>query len=104
VQAHSHPERRRTKRRLRSESGGARRLGRAKRHEERVTGRIDLDALVVLPDVSEKAVVLSDDVRVPIAQIVEQTRRSLDVCEQKRDRAFRQVPHPPRMTPSRSFV
>ena len=70
-------------------SCGVERAGRRrKREEERIALRVHLDAVRGRARVPDHATVLGQRLRVPLgAELVQQTRRALDVGEQERDRA-----------------
>ena len=69
-------------------------VGRAREgYEERIALGVDLDAVVPRERVAEHPAVLGEDVRVAVTELLEQARRALDVGEEKRDRAARELPH-----------
>src|SRR5262245_9520888 len=60
--------------------------------EERVTLGVDLDAALRDRGIADRSAVLREGIGVRIgAQLVEQLRRTLDVGEEKRDRARREI-------------
>jgi predicted metal-binding membrane protein len=61
--------------------------------EKRVTLCVHLDAAVAREGVPQHAAVLGQYVRVARSELVEQPRRALDVREQQRHRAARELPH-----------
>ena len=61
------------------------------RDEERVPLRVDLDAAVLCERVAHHTPVLGQQLRIPLAELVQQPRRALDVREQERHRAGRQL-------------
>jgi hypothetical protein len=63
------------------------------RDEERVALRIDLDTAVALKCFAQRVSVLRQRIRVAASQLVQQSRRPLDVGEEERDRATRKLPH-----------
>ena len=80
--------------RVATRGGGCHRVGRASEgDEERIALRVDLDARVPLEYVAECTPVLCEQIGVPGAVLVEQARRPLDVGEEERDRAPRQLAH-----------
>ena len=94
VQTHPHPHRAARERELRVGRGGHR-IGRTREgDEERVALRVDLDALVQLPGIAQRAVVLCEHDGVPVAEFLQQPSRALDVREEERDRPGRELgPH-----------
>jgi hypothetical protein len=67
------------------------RVGRLhERHEERVSLRAYLDTAVTSELLAQHAMVLGQNVRVPIAESLQKPRRAFDVCEQERDGAMRE--------------
>ena len=96
VQPHPHPHRAARKRELRI---GRRRhrIGRTREgDEERVTLRVDLDSLVAPPGLPQRTTVLGQHLRIPVAQLLQQPRRPLDVREEERHRPSRELRlHPP---------
>ena len=84
------PDRELVLRRARGVGGAAR--GR-KRDEEGVALRVDLDTAVRRERVPQESSMLRERVRVRIrAERVQQSRRSLDVGEEERDGAGREIP------------
>ena len=61
--------------------------------EERVALGVDLGAAVPRERLAQDAPVLSEHSRVAVAELVEQPRRSLYVCEEERQPAVRQLGH-----------
>jgi len=78
---------------LRSLGGGDGAGGALKRHEEGVALRTDLDATVVLEGAPEDAPVLSEDIHVPVAELVDEPCRALDIGEEEGDRPARNTTH-----------
>ena len=64
------------------------------RVEERVALRVDLPAASDLERVADEAPLRGDDVAVPVAELVEQPRRALDVGEDEGHRPARQRHRP----------
>ena len=93
VHAYAHPYRPAGERAL----GVPRRPDRAlcicERDEERVALRVDLDAAVALERATERTTVLSENLRVAVAEVGQEACRALDVGEQQRDGAGRQIAH-----------
>jgi hypothetical protein len=91
VEAHPHPHRAALERRLRIGRGlhciGCTRKG----DEERVTLRVDLDAVVQPERLPQRTPVLGQDARVAVAQLLEQPRRPFDVGEEKSHRPGRKL-------------
>ncbi len=71
--------------------------GSLERDEERVALSVHLDAPARLERRPHQAVMLGEQLGVPVAQLVKQPRRALDVREEKGDGAGRQLLHPVRM-------
>ena len=96
MQAHPHPHRPARERALRL-SGRRHRVGRTRKgDEERVALRVDLDPVVPPPRLPQRAAVLGKHLRIPVAQLLEQPRRPLDVGEEERHRPGRELGlHPP---------
>ena len=70
------------------------RIGRAReRDKERVALSVDLDPSVPRERVTEQLAVLRKDIRVTLAELVQQTRRAFDVGEEQRHRSARKSPH-----------
>ena len=91
VQPHPHPHRATRKRDLRLR-GGRHCIGRTRESdEEGVALRVDLDPLVPLPSVAQSTAVLGKHLRIPVAQLLEQPRRPLDVGEEERHRPGRKL-------------
>jgi hypothetical protein len=91
VQPHPHAHRAVRKRELRIGRGGHS-IGRTRKgDEERVALRVDLDTLVAQPCRSQRTAVLGKHFRIPIAQLPEQPRRTLDVREEERHRPGREL-------------
>jgi hypothetical protein len=61
--------------------------------EEGVPLRVDLLPSRLLEGRPEETLVLREDIAEPIAQLLEQTCRALDVCEEESDRSSREVAH-----------
>jgi hypothetical protein len=61
--------------------------------EERVALCIDLDSVVFREDLSQRAPVLLESVRIRISELGEQPGRALDVGEKERDGACREIGH-----------
>ena len=59
--------------------------------EERVALRVDLDPAVLVDRLADDAMVLGQDVRVIVAELMEQLRRALDVGEEEGDGSGRQL-------------
>jgi hypothetical protein len=73
--------------------GGRRhRIGRTReRDEKRVALRVDLDPLVLPPSLTQHASMLGKHLRIPIAELLQQARRPLDVGEEERHRPGREL-------------
>jgi hypothetical protein len=70
------------------------RVGRAReRDEKRVPLGVDFDPAVLHEGVAQQPSVLREDVRVALAELVQETGRALDVREEQRDRPARKCPH-----------
>jgi hypothetical protein len=70
------------------------RVARAReRHEERVSLRIDLAAAMCLEALAEDPLVVGQQLAVPVAEPLDELRRSLDVGEEQRDRARWKLVH-----------
>jgi hypothetical protein len=78
--------------------------GARKRIEERIALGIDLDAAVCVARGSEKATVVDKHFLVPLAKMLEQLCRALDVGEEQRDGAARKVPHAHQRTTTRATL
>jgi hypothetical protein len=88
VQSHAHSDRSVSERFARRLRGGQRSGRRRKRHEERVSLCAYLDAAVTSELLAKHAMVLGQNVRVPIAELLQKPRRAFDVCAQERDGAM----------------
>ena len=95
VQPHPHAYRPVGQRALavRGSGDGVRRAGEG--DEERVTLRVDLDALVVGKGGAESPPMLVQRLPVVVTELVQQPRRALDVREQQRHDAGREIAHHP---------
>ena len=91
VQSDPHPHRAVSERELRVLGRRHRIGGTRKRHEEAVPLRVDFDPVVPPPGLSQRAAVLAKHFRVPVAQLPEQPRRTLDVGEQEGHRPGREL-------------
>jgi hypothetical protein len=89
-----HPHQHRTLQRRLRVPRRSQRIRRAReRDEERIALRIHLDAAPPRERVAQHPPVLRQRIRVRLAELVQQPRRSLDVGEQERDGAGRQLGH-----------
>ena len=71
---------------------GERAMRRRERDEERISLRVNLDAAVSPERISQSPAVLSERLAVPFgAELVQESGRAFDVCEQERDSAGREV-------------
>jgi hypothetical protein len=69
--------------------------------EERVALRVDLDAAVARERVAQDVTVLRELLAVPLgAELVQKSRRALDVREEKGHGAARQLGHRPSLRPA----
>ena len=91
VQPHAHPDRAVRERALAVRGGGDRIRRAAEGDEERVTLRVHLDALVVGKRRAESPPMLVQCLPVVVAELVQQPRRALDVREQQRHHAGREI-------------
>ena len=69
-------------------------LGAREREEERVSLRVDLVAVVRRERLTDQAAVLGQQLAVSLAQLPKQAGRPLDVGEDERHRAGRELGHP----------
>src|SRR2546423_13074309 len=93
VDSHSHADRAGPEGALAGLRGGEGVLRARERDEEGVSLRVDLDAAVTLEGLPQHAAVLGEDVRVSIAQLLQQAWRALDVGEEEGDGAARELAH-----------
>ena len=94
VQAHSHAERALRERRLCLRCPSDRLTRACKRDEEAITLRVDLHAMLRDHRTSDKPPELGESRPVPLrTNLLQHRRRPLDIGEQQRDRAGRQLPH-----------
>ena len=91
VESHPHPDRARSERPLRFLRRCDRVRGAGEGDKERVALRVHLDAAVIVERGSEQAAVLVERRCVAVAELVQQLRRALDVGEEERDDASRQI-------------
>jgi hypothetical protein len=102
VQAHADPDRARLQRLL---GLGGRRHGVARvgeGDEEGVALRVDLGSAMPYERLPEQASVLGKSVGIPVAELMKEAGRALDVGEEKRHCAARKIAHPkPRIAPHR---
>jgi hypothetical protein len=61
--------------------------------EECVALRVHFDPAVPREDLAQCAVVLGEHLRVPLAELIQEACRALDVCEEQSDRAAGKLPH-----------
>ena len=87
VEPHADADRPVVERRLAVGGGGERVRCARERDEERVALRVHLDAAVPRERLAQDAPVLGQQVRVPVAVLVQQPRRAFDVREEERDGA-----------------
>jgi hypothetical protein len=100
VEPHADADRSVSQRRLRG-GGGRDRVGCAReRDEERVSLGVHLDAAVSRKRFAQHAAMLAQQIRVPLAVLVQQPSRSLDVGEEKGDGSAGKVAHVPMMRSS----
>ncbi len=72
--------------------GGAHGLDRSReRDEERVSLRVDLDAVMSCEGCSQRRAVLGEEVGITVSVLTEKARRALDIREEEGDRAARKV-------------
>jgi hypothetical protein len=74
-------------------------VGALEGQEEAISLRFDLDTSVAFDGFTNTAPVLLQHVAVPIAELLQQTRRSLDVREDQCDGAARELRHGPTLPP-----
>jgi hypothetical protein len=93
VDAHAHPQLDLRERHLHRGCGLDGCAGPIERNEERVSRGVHLDAASGNERCPHAAVVLSQEVGVVVAELVEQPRRALDVREQEGDGPGRELAH-----------
>src|SRR5439155_12312154 len=93
VQAHAYANRPLAQRLLGVRRCCERVLRTPKGDEEGVTLRVDLDAVVAVKDLAQKAPVVGERVDVAVAELMVQPRRAFDVREEERDSAGWQLAH-----------
>jgi hypothetical protein len=94
----------RCERSLRGLGGADGIVGIGERNEEAIALSVDLLAAVLLERVAQEPPMISQNVGVMVAELVQQTRRSFDVRKEKGDGACRQLGRRPRCqdrTPNR---
>ena len=98
VDAHAHPHRHASRPALRESSAvceaaaaATRTGGVVESDEEAVALRVDLVAPVVVERATQDAPMAAQDIRVAVAELVQEPGRPLDVREQERDGASRQI-------------
>ena len=92
VQPDPHPDRARSERLRHRRRRSERARRRREREEERIALRVDLDATLGSAGLADHAPVLGERVGVRLgAELVQQPRRALDVGEEERDRAGREL-------------
>ena len=91
VQPHPHADRPIGQAALAVRGSGDRVRRAGERDEERVTLRVDLDALVVRTRRADDPPMLVQRLPVPVAELVQQPRRALDVREQQRHHSAREI-------------
>jgi hypothetical protein len=104
VEAHPHADRPLLERSLPLTRGIERIRGASERDKERVALRVDLDAVVPLECLAQRAAVRGEGLGVVVAELVQQPSRAFDVGEEKGDRAGGEGAHPRMMTRSRLLL
>jgi hypothetical protein len=74
------------------------------RNEERVALRVDLDAVVAPERLPQQPTMVRQDVDVAVTELLEESRRALDVGEEQRDGSGRQLAHADRISRWRAGV
>src|SRR5207302_9106097 len=68
--------------------------------EERVAGGVDLDSAMTRPHLAQDPLMFREHLGVAVTELLQQTRRALDVGEEERDRPGRKLgPHPAILPP-----
>jgi hypothetical protein len=78
---------------LRRYCGGDRVPGARERDEEGIALRVDLVAAELLNCLAEQTRMRRQNIVVPVAELLQQPRRPLDISEEERDRAGRTLRH-----------
>ena len=93
MDSHSDAQPRLSERLLRRGGGRNCVRGPSERDEEGISLRVDLDPAVLVDRLADDAMVPGQDVRVLVAELMEQLRRALDVGEEEGDGSGRQLSH-----------